>query len=305
MSNEATQYVPGFMANLALVPQQRETRLVHAVDADLGHTAPGTLFNADDIDDSNGNETAVTGRAPPTPENFANHLRRVGFFASSANQRWIETLEKVRMLVDPTNPIMASMMSEKARATDDRIITAFFENSRNGQNGETSTAFPAGQIIAVDNRDFIHDAESLPASGNLPLTVGKLIKSKIMLDQAEIEGERYFACSAIQLGNLLSSTPVTSADYNTIGALAAGKTSDFMGFHFIRTERLSVASNIRKCVAWAKPAIQYKERPIVTAKLDQRADRSYRWQAYYEVERGALRRYDEAVVQVLCTELVF
>jgi hypothetical protein len=83
MSNEATQYVPGFMANLQLVPQQRETRLVHAVDADLSYTAPGTLFNADDIDDRT-NETAVTGRAPPTPENFANHLRRVGFFASSA-----------------------------------------------------------------------------------------------------------------------------------------------------------------------------------------------------------------------------
>jgi hypothetical protein len=305
MSNEATQYVPGFMANLRLSPQQMEKRFIGAVDADLSHTAPGTLFNADDIGVANGNEVTVTGRAPPTPEGFADHKRRVGFFEAKANQRWIETLEKVRMLVDPTNPIMESMMAEKNRGSDDRIIQGLFENSRNGQNGETSTAFPAAQIIAVDNRDFIHDAEVLPGSGNLPLTVGKLIKAKIMLDQSELEGERYFACSSIQLGNLLSSTPVTSADYNTIGALAAGKTDDFMGFKFIRSERLTVATNIRRCAAWVKPAIQYKERPITNAQLTQRADRSYRWQAYYEVERGCLRRYDEGVVQVLCTEVVF
>lgn len=304
MSNEATQYVPGFVANLMLAPQQMNARLVGAVDADLSHTTPGKLFNADDIDSDDG-EVEVTSRAPPTPEAYANHTRRVGFLKSFANQRWIESLDKVRMLQDPTNTIMASMMAAKARKTDDRIITAFFEDSRNGENGETTTAFPSAQIIAVDNREFIHDAEVLPASGNLPLTIGKLIKAKTMLDQSELEGERYFAAGSVQLGNLLSSMPATSGDYQQVKALVNGQSNQFMGFNFIRTERLGVASSIRKCAAWVKPAIQYKERPIENAQLTQRSDRSYRWQAYYEVERGALRRYDTGVVQVLCSEVVF
>jgi hypothetical protein len=304
MSNEADQYVPGFTANLMLTPQQLTARLVGAVDADLSYTTPGKLFNADDIDDDD-EEVDVEGRAPPSPESYANHLRRVGFLKSKAKGRFIESLDKVRMLTDPTDKIMAGMMATKMRATDSRIIAAFNEPSNNGENGTTSVAFPSAQIIPVDNRDFIHDAEVLPGSGNLPLTIGKLIKAKVMLDQSELEGERYFVASAVQLGNLLSSTAATSSDYAQVKALVNGETNTVQGFNFIRSERLPVASNIRSCFAWVKGAMQYKERPIENARITQRADRSYRWYAYYEVERGALRRYDNGVVQVNCSEVVF
>lgn len=303
MSNEADQYVPGFVANLQLKPQQTASRLVHCVDADLAYTTPGKLFNADDIGEDD-DETEVVGRAPVSPESFADHQRRVGFLKSMAKGRFIESLDKVRMITDPTNKIMAGMMATKNRATDDKIIEGLFGSSYNGENGTTVTGFPSGQVIAVDNRDFLHDAESVAGSGNLPLTVGKLIKAKVMLDQSEIEGERYFAASAIQLGNLLATTPVTSSDYNSIKALNAGETNTFMGFTFKRTERLPVASNIRSCAAWIKPALQYRERPIVIARITERSDRSYRWYAYYEVERGSLRRYDEGVVKVNCSEVV-
>lgn len=305
MSNEANQYVPGFVANLQLTPQQLTSRLVGAVDADLSYTNPGKLFNADDIDQDD-DEVAVEGRAPPSPESYANHLRRVGFLKSAAKGRFIESLDKVRMLTDPSNTVMAGMMATKWRASDDRIIAAFNEASNNGENGTTSVAFPAAQVIGVQDRGYIHDAEVLPASGDLPLTIGKLIGAKVKLDQSELEGERYIVVSAIQLGNLLSSTPATSGDYQSVKALANGETSAFMGFNFIRSERLPyAAANIRSCFAWVKPAIQYKERPIENARITQRADRSYRWYAYYEVERGALRRYDGGVVQINTSEIVF
>lgn len=301
MSNEADQYVPGFTANLALVPQQKTSRLVHFVDADLAYSTPGKLFSADDIDDDD-DEIEVVGRAPNSPESFANHLRRVGFFKSYGKGRFIEDLDKVRMLTDPTNTIMAGIMATKQRATDDKIIEGLFGSSYNGENGTTVTGFPSSQVIAVDNRDFLHDAEDVAASGNLPLTVGKLIKAKVMLDQSELEGERYFAAGSVQLGNLLATTAVTSADYNGIKALVNGETNTFMGFNFVRTERLPVASSIRSCAAWIKNAIQYKERPIQNAWIDRRKDKSGRWYAYYEVERGSLRRYDTGVIKVNCTE---
>jgi hypothetical protein len=198
------------------------------------------------------------------------------------------------MLVDPTNPIMASMMSEKARATDDRIITALLREQPQRPERRDLDRLPGGQIIAVDNRDFIHDAESLPASGNLPLTVGKLIKAKVMLDQSELEGERYFACSAIQLGNLLSSTPVTSSDYNTIKALVNGQDQRLHGLqlHPHRAAVRGVQHPQVRGLGEAGDPVQGT--PDRHRQAHQRADRSYRWQAYYEVERGALRRYDKA-----------
>lgn len=307
MDNEATipsHYVQGFISNLNLAPQQTDARLVGCVDADLSHTKPGKMFNADDIG-ADDDEVEVVTRAPDSPESFSEHKRRVGFFKSYQKGRFIDDLDVVRMMQDPTNTVMAGMMATKRRATDDRIIAGFFADAREGEEGGTTVTFPAGQIIAVDNRDYLHDAETVAASGDLPLTVGKLIKAKTMLDQSEIEGERYFAAGSVQLGNLLSSTAVTSADYNGIKALVNGETNSFMGFKFVRTERLPVASSIRKCCAWVKPAMVYKERPIQNAWIDRRKDKSGRWYAYYEVERGSLRRYDTGVIQVLCTEVVF
>lgn len=304
MSQEAQHYTPGFIANLQLAPGQNESRLVNGVLADLNHTTPGKLFNADDIGQDD-DEEEIVGRAPPSPEGYARHVRRVGSFRSFGSGRFIETLEKVRMLEDPSNTIMASMMSKKKRGTDRSIIGAFFADAREGETGETTVAFPAGQTIAVDNRDFLHDDETVAGSGNLPLTVGKLIKARVMLDQSEIEGERYFACSAVQIGNLLSSTPATNRDYGEIAELASGRNNRALGFTFIRSELLPVASNIRDCAAWVKPAMIYKERPIENAWIERRKDRSGRWYAYYEVERGAVRRYDTGVIRVRCAENVF
>lgn len=304
MSNESTQYVPGFIANLSMVPQQKEARLVNCVDADLSYTKEGKLFNADDIG-SDDDEVEVVTRAPPSPESYADHQRRVGYFKSYGKGRFIENLDVVRMMQDPTNTIMAGMMATKRRATDDKIISGMFGAARSGETGENTVAYLSAQTILPDNRDFLHDAESVPGSGNLPLTVGKIIKSKVMLDQSELEGDRYFGCGSVQLGNLLSTTAVTSSDYNNIKALVNGETNTFMGFTFVRSERFPVATNIRDCGAWIKPALQYKERPIVNASIQPRADRSNRLYAYYEVERGSLRRYDTGVIKVQCSEVVF
>lgn len=301
MSNEADQYVPGFVANLQLVPQQKTTRLVNTVMADLSHTTPGEMFNGDDIGDDD-DEVEVNTPAPDSPESFANHIRRVGFFKSYAKGRFIETLDKVRMLQDPANSIMAGMMATKNRATDSKIIETLFGAAREGKTGETTVAYKSAQTIAVDNRDFLHQAESVAASGALPLTIGKIIKAGVMLDQSELEGERYFAWTATQKGQLLATTPTTNSDYASVKALVNGEINQLLGFTFVRSERLPVTAGVRSCAAYVKSAVVYKERPIENATIVRRADKSNRWYAYYEVERGGLRRYDEGVVKVLCQE---
>lgn len=301
MSNEASQYVPGFIANLQLAPQQKEARLVSTVMADLSHTTPGKMFNADDIDGDD-DEIEINTPAPDSPESFANHKRRVGFFKAYGKGRFIESLDVVRMMQDPTNTIMAGMMATKKRATDTKIIETLFGAAREGENGETSVAYKAAQVIGADNRDFLHQAESVAASGDLPLTIGKIIKAGVMLDQSEIEGERYFAWTAKQKGQLLATTPVTSSDYAQVKALVNGEISQLLGFNFVRSERLPLAAGIRSCAAYIKSAVLYKERPIQNAWIRPRDDKSGRLYAYYEVERGGLRRFDTGVIKVQCAE---
>lgn len=296
-------YVEGFKANLNLAPQQTNTRMVSCVDADLNYGPPGKMFNAEDIlgDDS---EQDVIGRAPDSPSSFADAVRRVGFFTAKNFGRFIDNLDKARLLADPTNPVMQGMMAAKNRATDDVIIAAALGSAREGETGGTTVAYKSAQSIAADNREFLHAAESsvVAGSGDLPLTVGKVIKAKNLLDKSELEGERYFAAGSDQLSNLLSSVAMSSADYNAVKALVNGEVNSWMGFTWVRTERLAVAAGIRSCIAWVKPAIVYAQRPIVEATITKRADKSFRWYAYYEVERGAVRRYDTGVVKVLCKE---
>ncbi|WP_332772940.1 phage capsid protein [Phenylobacterium sp.] len=297
-------YVDGFVANLALAPQQTTARLVTCVDADLSYSKPGKMFNADDIEGDD-DEEDIVARAPPTPDGWSEHVRRVGFFLAKGKGKWLDNIDVARMLQDPANVVMQGIMATKNRGTDDAIIATLFAAAREGETGETTVAYnTTNQQIAADSRTFLHASEAsvVAGSGDLPLTVGKLILAKNKLDKSELAGPRYFAAGSDQLSNLLSSTAATSGDYNTIKALVNGETNSFMGFEFVRTERLPLAATIRSCAAWIKSAVQYKERPIVNAKIAQRADRSYRWQAYYEVERGGVRRYDAGVVKVLCKE---
>lgn len=307
MSNEAAHYTPGFIANLELLPQVKNSRLIQCVDADYGYTEKGKMFNADDLDVDDPQD--VVGRVPDSPEGFADHVRRVGFFRAFHDGRFIEDLEKVRMLEDPANTVMAGMMAKKWKKHDQLIIATLDGPSYNGENGTDVQNFPSGQVIAANDRNFLHDAETVAASGNLPLTVGKIIHTGVKLDEAEIDtddggngGERFFLLSARQKGELLASTPATSSDYNTVKALAAGTINQAFGFTFVRTELLPKASGIRRCYGFVRKAIHFKNRPIQNAWIDRRKDKSGRWYAYYETEHGALRRYDTGVVAVDCAE---
>ncbi|TCS14548.1 phage capsid protein [Caulobacter sp. BK020] len=296
-----SHYVQGFRANLNLLPQQMNNRLLGCVDADLAYGEPGTSFNCDDIGASQ--PAPVTTRVPDSPAGFLEQTRRGGHFEAFADGKFIDNRDKARELADPSSKTMQSIMAGKNRFMEDKIIDGLFGTTYSGQNLTTANTFPAGQIIAVDSRENLHDAETVAASGNLGLTIGKIITASAILDRSELEGERYFGWTSYEKAQLLASTPATSGDYNTIKALANGQIDSFYGFRFVRTERMPVASSITKCGAWIKSAIEYKAREIITATITQRSDKSFRWYAYYETEHAVARRYDNAVVQVLCSRV--
>ncbi|GAH48044.1 unnamed protein product, partial [marine sediment metagenome] len=64
-----------------------------------------------------------------------------------------------------------------------------------------------------------------------------LLGAKQILDEAEAPPEdRYFVCTSESIIDLLGTTEVTSADYNTVKALVAGQINSFLGFTFKQTE---------------------------------------------------------------------
>jgi hypothetical protein len=100
----------------------------------------------------------------------------------------------------------------------------------------------------------------------------------------------------------LGTTEIKSADYNTVKALAEGKLDTFLGFKFIRSQRLTHAASVRYCYCYAQGAIGYGVLNDIQAKIDERADKNYAWQVWLKMDIGATRIEEEQVIEVACSE---
>lgn len=312
-----TLYVPGFRANLNLSPQQTKSRLLACVDSDLAYDTPGQFFNADDVGTSDPSD--VTTRVPNSPDGFVDLARRFGAFKGFADGKFLDNEDMARMLEDPTSKTMAAMLAGMGRKRDSAIINGLMGAPQyQDATGAYQTGAANANIIASNNA-FSHENETIAATeggdNNYGLTIGKLILAKIQLDNSELDepepgdkpSDYYFACTSTQLGNLLQSIPATNAFYNQVQGLIAGTLKYFMGFNFVRMPAnanfnpLVKTGYTRKCLAWHKRALVYRGRPIINSEVVKRADKSFRWYAYYEAEHGAVRRYDGGVVEVDCS----
>lgn len=88
--------------------------------------------------------------------------------------------------------------------------------------------------IIIDKMNAGYDAENMKVgTTNTALTVATLIDACTKLNKSGVPTtERYFAHSAQQLADLLSTTQVTSADYNSVKALVNGTLNSFLGLKF-------------------------------------------------------------------------
>ena len=175
------------------------------------------------------------------------------------------------------------------RAMDDVIITAALGTSQTGKDGSTSTALPAGQKIA---------------HGSAGLTIAKLVSAKELLDAASVDPSipRHIVVSPKQISDLLNNTTVTSADFNTVKALAQGEINSFVGFNFIVSNRLTDDGTSRQVIAFAQDGLKLAVGKEPAARIDERADKSYSTQVYYCQTIGATRMEEEKVVEIACNE---
>lgn len=306
ISNEAdtvlARYVPGFKSNLNLFPQQMTSHLMDAVDFESEYSEPGETFNLDDLGESTPEE--VNTRVPNTPDKFVGGRRRIATFSEFHDAAWLDNVDKAKLLEDPTNLTMAALTAGRWRFVDDKIIAAALGNAfeKDHETGALdAVSLPSGQIIPADYSVYKHDAETIPGSGDYGMSVGKLIGANALLDESEIEGDRFVAMSSDDIASLLTRTPATSQYYGAVQALAAGTIQEIVGLRVKRMskKRILKASTNRRCVAWVKPAIAYRGRSITQARISIRADKSDTPQAFYKTSHAAGRRYDEGVVEIL------
>lgn len=179
------------------------------------------------------------------------------------------------------------------RKYDDLIIAASTGNAESidKDDAAVNVPLPAAQKIAV------------AASG---LTKNKVIEAKQILDAAEIDEdeERFAVVSAKQISDLLKITEATSSDFVAIKALVEGKVDTWIGFHWIRSERLGLdGGGDRQCLFYVASAMGLAIGEDIVTDISPRLDkRGHPLQAAVMFSADATRIEDEKMVEMACQE---
>jgi len=280
-----TAFVEQYSSNIQMLSQQKGSLLRDKVRLE-SVTGKNAFF------DQVGSVTATvrSTRHSDTPQSDTPHSRRRVSLVDYEFADLIDDLDKVRMLVDPTSTYALAAAYAMGRAMDDAIITAATGSADTGVAGGTAVALPASQIIAE--------------AGTTGMTIAKLREAKEIIDLADVDPSlpRHIIVSPKQISDLLGTTEVTSSDFNTVKALAQGDINSFLGFNFVVSNRLAVASQIRDCIAFVSDGIGLAVGKDATARIDERADKGYATQVYYSAAFGATRMEEDKVVKIQAYE---
>ena len=284
-SQITTAFVNQFSANIQMLAQQMGSLLRNAVDVE---SVNGEKAFFDQV----GAAAAVlrTSRHADTPIVDTPHSRRMVTMSDYEYADLIDDQDKVRLLVDPTSTYSRAAAAAMGRAMDDVILSAALGTAQTGKDGSSTTSLPSSQKI-------VHASAGL--------TLAKLIEAKEILDSGNVDPSitRNIVVSPKQVSDLLNNTTVTSSDYNTVKALAMGEINTFVGFNFIVSNRLAVDGNAdRRVIAFATDGIKCAIGKEPSARIDERADKSYATQVYYCQSVGATRMEESKVVEIACNE---
>lgn len=212
--------------------------------------------------------------------------------------RLVDKIDKLRMIIDPTAKLTQAGVAAMLRAKDDEIISKFFATAVTGEDGTGSEAFDTSTYTVAVNTGGTASS----------LNVAKLQEARRMLMQAykgEITERTYCAISSYEHDALLKEIEVTNSDFNGGNpVLVDGTVRRFMGFDFIVTERLNIASGNRLIPIWTPSGMHLGMWEDLQVRIDERADKSYSWQVYLNETIGATRTQQGKVVQVLCDDQI-
>jgi hypothetical protein len=288
MGNISNAFEVEFTDNFLHLASQKESKFGSRVRTEQVNDAKSFYFDRMD----GVNMVQAVSRHEDTPLTEVPFSRRRVTFNTYRGVDLIDQPDRVKMAKDPGSPTMKQLMWAMNRQKDDVIIAAALGNAYSIDSADTASTvtLPSGQQIA---------------NGSADLTLAKIIQAKKILLNNDVdpeEEEMYFACGPDQLEALLNNSTITSADYNSVRLLMQGDIDTFMGFKWLISTRLAVASNIRSCIAWAKSGIGLAMNGSPNIRITERADKNYSTQFFVECNMGATRIEDEKVVQVDCDE---
>lgn len=273
-----------------ILPLARQERSMLHDTAFVKTDIVGKSFYQDQI--GNWAMSTKTGVNVDTPENDPNLARTRIDIATYHDARLMDRSLMLQELSDPMSMASVCVQSAVGIQIDTVIYGALGGIAYRGETGGTAVTFPDTQVIAA-------------TFGGNGLTVAKLRRAAALLDAAGVpSGERFFVGGAKQKEQLLGTTEATSADFNTVRALVSGDINTFLGFTFkwLPDGIITKDGTVAECFAYHKTGVCFGMLEELFLRINEREDKSYSKQVYYEISCGAGRLEEAKVVKVLADE---
>ena len=242
---------------------------------------------------------AKPSRHTLTPSADPNHGRRWAQIAAYHAAIPVDKNDVTTMIADPTSSYVKLLGFATGRKWDSIILSAAIGTAQTGvSNAPGATALGSETWPFTDRKSVSH---RITESGTVGLTVAKLRQAKRIYDALSMpSGGRVLFVDAYGIEDLLETTEVTSADYNTVKALVSGDLDTFLGFKFetVDSDLMTVSSSIVSAVAMHQGAVGVGFNVDQWTRIWERTDRSGDMEAYINTALGAVRRSGERIVEI-------
>lgn len=236
--------------------------------------------------------TEITSRLETTNLQDPAHSRRMANVRRYDASTYLDDIDKLKMLVDPTSDYARKLARAHGRKLDDVVIAAMLGTAATGQDGSGSQAFD------TSNQQIAH--------GSAGFTVAKFNQALRILEanEVDIDGTRlYCAIGARAVEDLLgdSSNQITSMDFQDGKVLASGKLPSFRGVNIIRTQRITdqTSGTTFRGLLYTEDNTKVAMTRDIEVKTADRPDLNFAHQVSTYMMYGAVRMEEGSIVDIL------
>jgi len=278
-------YIDQFSDNLHHLVEQRGSKLRSSVKVEM---AKGEKHFFDRLGSFEASE--ITQRLENTNLIDPNHTRRMASVARYEASTYLDDIDKLKMLIDPSSDYAIKLARAHGRKLDDIIIDAMLGTASTGRDGSGSTAFDTA------NQQIAH--------GSTGFTVAKFNQALRILEGNDVDVDDvklYLALGARGVEDLFAENNVVSFDFQNSKALSDGKMPSFRGVNIIRTQRITdeTADTTYRGILYTEDAVKVAIAKDLEVKAAERADLNFVQQISTYMMYGAVRMEEDLVVDVL------
>jgi len=280
----STAFINQFSDNLYSLVEQKGSKLRPAMKIEM---AKGEKHFFDRL--GSFTATEITSRLEDTVMQDPAHSRRMATVARYGATTYLDNIDKLKLLIDPTSDYAMKLARGQGRNLDDVILAAMLGTAATGQTGSGSQAFDANQQIAHGSTGF---------------SVAKFNQALRLMEsnEVDVDGIRiYLAAGARAVEDLFGENDIVSFDFQNTKALSDGKLPMFRGVNIIRTQRIpdQTSGSVYRCLLFTEDTMKVAMNQDIEVKVGERMDKNWALQISTYMQYGAVRMEEEQVVDIL------